>query len=454
MPSADPVEVPERSFPLPHISIKLRQRAGLWLERAQPSRIAQHRTSVELAASHSLPFTLFGTPASLRSSLAGRLEFDQAYLLHRAEYEPTTIDTYELRFIGLESFVGVTAGGLSLRTGRLLNPLGQGEILSVVDVMHPRDLRQLGLTEPENMRLPAWTTHLTFAKGDHRVDAYVVHEAYFGMLPPLLGRFNPVRKLLVADVLAGEELADRDFRMQHVPRRLDPRASQALARYGYTGRGIDLDLYAGSVLDQIGVALLPPPAAFDAQRVTFHIHHPRYTMVAHAGSKAVGDFVLRWEASAQLKRAQAVRQTRFASPVLEVERHTQLGGLVGLTYFGLTDANLGVELAKSVVIGNPARRDGSERTLLWPVESLSLAGRYQHQLYRERIQISAATMVVGVRPFNGALLQLVLGYLIREGLWGRVEYVHYQATDNFGMFYGFERNDRLDFTLTLSLAAL
>jgi len=453
VPSADAAATPpESSFPLPHISIKLRQRAGLWLERTEPSRLAQHRTSVEVAASHSLRFTLAGKPANFRSALGGRLEFDQAFLLHRAEYDRTTIDAYELRFIGLESFVGLTVGGLSVRTGRLLNPLGQGEILSVVDVLNPRDLRQLGLTDPESMRLPAWTSHLTFAKGDHRIDGYVVHEAYFGMLPPMLGRFNPVRKLLVADVLAGEELQDRDFRMQHVPSRLDPKGTQALARYGYTGRGVDLELYAGSVLDQIGVALLPSPTAFDAQRVTFHIQ--RYTMLAHAGSWAVGDFVLRWEASTQLKRAQAVRQTRYASPVLEVERRTQLGGLMGLTYFGLTDANLGLELAKSVVLGNPERRDGSERALLWPVESLSLAGRYQHNLYRERIQLSAATMVVGVRPFTGALLQLVAGYLIRDGFWGRVEYVHYQATDHFGMFYGFERNDRLDFTLTWSVAAL
>lgn len=436
-----------------HLGAKLRERAGFWLRNAQPNQIAQLRSSLELAATDSYDFTLGGLPANLRAAAGGRAEYDLAYRIDRAQYDRTTIDAYELRLIGLETFVGLRLGDWELRTGRMLNPLGQGELQSTIDVLNPRDLRQVGLTDFENMRLPAWTTRIGFSHGAFRLEGIIVHEAYFGMLPPLLGRFNPVRKLLVDNPSAGSELANHTWRMHHVPSRLDPRATQFVGRAGYTGRGLDLEMYAGSVLDQIGVARLPAPAQFDDASVRLDIYHPRYTLLAHSGAKTVSDFVLRWELSTQLRRAQSVRDLRYAAPVIDTQRLTQLNGLIGLTYYGFSNVNLGADLIQSAVVHNPARRH-SDRELLWPVEAPSLSLRYQHTLWDERILLSAIALVVGVHPFNGALLSGSVGYVPRDGLVLKLEAAHYQATSHFGNFYGLEKNDRLDLTLAWSFAVI
>lgn len=225
-------------------------------------------------------------------------------------------------------------------------------------------------------------------------------------------------------------------------------------RYGFSDRGLDLELYAGSVLDQLGVSRLPLPSDFDETTVTLDVYHPRYTLIAHAGARALGDFVLRWEASGFIRRAQAVRRTAYAPPVIEYERRSQVNAMLGATYFGIENANIGVEVAQSFVVKNPDREAESRSELLWPVEATNVAVRYQQLLARERVQLGVVGMLVGVQRFNGALLQTSLGYTVVDALHVRLEYVHYQSSARFGYFYGFAKNDRLDLVVSWTYALL
>jgi hypothetical protein len=59
--------------------------------------------------------------------------------------------------------------------------------------------------------------------------------------------------------------------------------------------------------------------------------------------------------------------------------------------------------------------------------------------------------VIGVAPFNGALLRADAGYNFRDGLSLHAIYAHYQASDDFGLLYGFGKNDRLDFSFNWAL---
>ena len=436
------------------LDLALRERAGFWMERAEPSRLSQLRSSLEASAAYSRDFTLDGAAASVRAAAGLRGEYDAAYLFARDAYAAETLRAYELRLIPLEMFVGLKVGMLELRSGRMISVLGQGELQSAVDVLNPRDLRQVGLTDLDRIRLPMWTTRISLSDASVRLEAFIVHEAYFGILPPLLGRFSPVRKLLTTPSGGSSELGLHAFRVRHVPEGFHPPATQFVGRYGFTGSGLDLDVYAGSVLDQLGVAALPPPDRFRSHTVQLDLYHPRYTLVALAGAKTIADWVLRFELAANLRRTQSVRNLTYAVPVIEARRYTQLTGLIGVTYFGLTDINLGAELMQSYVLDNPARERGSQRALLWPVEAPSLSLRYQHLLFNQRFQLSLLGLFIGIAPFNGALISASFAYFPRDGLALRIEYAHYEASSHFGYFYGFEDNDRLDLSLAWSVSVL
>lgn len=430
-----------------HLDLKLRERVGAWLQRTSPSRLAQLRSSLELRASYSHDFVWDQTPASLRASAGARGEYDAVYLLSRAQYDAETLKTYEARLIGLETFIGLRLGVFELRSGRLITTLGQGEVQSAVDVLNPRDLRQIGATALEDIRLPAWTTHLSLSDAMFRIDAFVVHEAYFGMLPPLLGTYSPLRKLLSRPGTTGE-LPAHTWHVEHVPSRLDPRATQFVGRYGYSGGGFDIDLYAGSVLDQLGVAATPTPAELDRDTVPIRLYHPRYTLIALASAATVGDFVLRWELAAHVRKAQSVRRRDYQVPVIETRPYSNISGLLGFTYFGIPDVNLGVELMQSLVLNNPARDARSNLELLWPVEAPSLSLRYQHLLFDQRVTLHILSLITGIAPFNGALFNVGLTYLPRDGVSLLIEYIHYAASSHFGYFYGLEQNRRVDISLT------
>jgi hypothetical protein len=365
------------------------------------------------------------------------------YRLERERYDAPTIETYEWLVLLEETYANVAVGAVELRVGWQRAALGQGEVLSLLNTLNPRDLRDPGLTDVEDLQLPVLASRLSVSPGDHRFEAFVVHDAEFGMRPPPLGTLSPLRKLLLEDPLVGGTLAAFTFRDDDEPSGFAPESWQALGHYGYSSGGADFELYGGSVLDKLGVAQLPSPADFDGQELTLRYYHPRYTLLGHAGALTLGEFLLRWELLAELDRPQALRHTDTPLLRLETQRHTQLGALLGLTYFGLADANVGLELARSYVVSNPEREPGSARALLLPVEQPSLALRWNHNFLRDRLQLTLVFVLIGLTDFNAALGRGELGYVLADGLRLVLGYIAYLPGDEFGPFYGFERNDRL-----------
>jgi hypothetical protein len=444
-------EVPRALWP--HIDGRVGERAGLWLQRLSSNPLAQLRSSLQLQANWKYPFTVRGHHAELRFVAGARGEYDLAYRVQREDYDRATIDAYELRLIGLESYAGLQIGDLDVQSGRLIVTLGQGELLSTIDLVSPRDYRQLGLTPPDQVRLALLASRASLSLGPHRIEAIVIHESFFGMFPAPLSALSPLRKLITDDPLAGDQLAGYDWYLRHTPDRLDPRATRFVARYEYSDHGFDLALYAGSVLDPLGIGRVPAPSAFTQQRINADVQHPRFTMFAHSGAKSISDVVLRWEVSMYLKRPVQTRDTRYAALVLDHERLTMVNAMVGATYEGIADASLGLEVVQSLVIDQPTRKS-NQRELLWPLEATGVAARWTQELWKQRLVINVVGTLIGVHPFNGALVLLSGTYRVRDNVSLTLDYVHYQASDRFGPLYGFGRNDRLDLSFLWSFSVL
>jgi len=422
----------------------LAHRLALWSERLDAEPLAQARQSADLALRYKKPLHVGGDRLLLR--LVGEVyaEYDFAYLHERGRFDQATLDAYESNVIGRESYAALSWGALELTFGRQIVPFGQGDILSPLDIVNPRDTREPGLAELDDIRMAVLASRAGLFPAPQRFELLVVHESYLGLRPAPLSDFSPLRKLVLDDPRAAAALADKELRYEQVPDRFVRGAGQFYARYGYAGAGVDLALYAGSTLDKPGIPQAPTRAELAEPVVSLRVWHPRYTALGHAGAKPLGDFVLRWELGLDLDRPLAVQRDPDQPLSLAMVRRHQLNALLGLTYSGITDTRIWLEYAQRLVLDNPERDPNPREQLFSPVEAPALALRVRRTLLRERLLLTLVGTWVGVDPFVGAFARAELEYELREALHVGLGYAAYfpSATER-GAFYGFERNDRL-----------
>jgi hypothetical protein len=422
----------------------LAHRVALWSERLSGEPLAQARQSADLAIRYKKPLQVGGDRLLLRLVGEGYVEYDFAYLHARERFDQPTLDAYEWNVIGRETYAALSWGALELTFGRQIVPFGQGEILSPLDVVNPRDSREPGLAELDDIRMAVLASRAGLFSGPHRFEALIVHESYFGLRPAPLSDFSPLRKLVQDDPRVRALLAGRTLRYEQLPGRFVRGGGQLYGRYSYAGAGVDLALYAGSTLDKPGIAQAPAREELADRVIAFRLWHPRYTVLGHAGAKPLGAFVLRWELGVDLDRPLAVQEVPDQALSLGMVRRNQLNGLLGFTYSGLTDTRIWLEYAQRVVLDSPERDRGTDATLLHPVEAPAVALRLRHTFLRERCVLTLTGTWVGVDPFVGAFARAELEYELLPALHAGLGYAAYfpSATER-GPFYGFEQNDRL-----------
>jgi hypothetical protein len=419
----------------------LRTQLALRLERAEPSRLAKLRSTLgaELGYRRDLSHA-----ATVRAVASGRLEYDLAYELHRSHWDEATLDTYELRLIPGELFAALQLESFELSTGKQIVNLGQGEVLSVLDTVSPRDQREPAAADPEELRLSVLMTRASLSSGAHRAELIVVHEPHFGLLPPPLGELSGLRKV-IADQAGGAVLASRELSYRHVPDRaaISAQSTQAYARMTLVGEGFDLAFLAASLLDPIGVAGLPEPGAFAEQDIELIVHHPRFTRFGHSGAVPFSSFVLRWELAFDAKRPLSLLDTSRPFERMTSVRRDQLSGLLGLSYVPTPSTSAALELQQSHVLDHPARKDDGAREPLMPIEAPQLALRVDHTFLRDRAALQLVLLLVGIEPFNAFVARGLVDYELTPGLRAGVGFICYApSATELGPFYGLGGADR------------
>jgi hypothetical protein len=412
------------------------------LESDQPSRLAKLRQVFEPRIEWQ---SGRASGWQLRAVASLRTEADFAVLLNLDAYPRPDAKIYGWQVLPRESYVALGFTSFELRFGEQIVNLGQGETLSVLDVVNPRDLREPLLADPAELRMPALMTRFMGTLGAFRAEAIVVHEPYFGLVAPPLGEFSPFRKLLLESPGVNRALAGRTLSTEHIPGRAltEFAATQAHGRIVWTGPDIDLAIMASNLLDPLGVPALPPGAAFDSTDIAFPVLHPRYTLVGHSGAFTAGSFLFRWELAYERDRSIALRARNEPLPRFSSVKRSGVRGLLGITFVPSIATNAGLELVQGYIFDNPNRSPGSPRELLFQLEALQVALRFSQRFLRDRASISALWVRIGAIDLNAWAGRLELSYTPFERVELTVGCVTYQPTEQFGFFYGFTRHDRI-----------
>ncbi len=440
----------------------LRSDWGAWIERFDDHPWAKGRQSLDLQFTYK--------KAGIRVLAAAHGEYDLAYLHDADRFDQGTLDAYQARIIPGEQYVAAPLGPLEVTLGRQIVAWGEADMLGALDVINPRDMREPGLADIDDLRLPLLASRLGAFFGKHRLEAMVTHQSSFGELSPPLGEFGPFGAVLGRSAEMAVLLEGRELVLAHEGEGYDPDYWGYFLRWTYQGEGLDLGLYAVNSLDGQGVAL--PPEGFEMlsgllgaltlddlriiamsgtlpTRFELVLDHPRRWLFGTSGALPSGDWIFKWEAALSLDRAFNTADLTAAVPELAVQSSNLLTGVIGVTYSGVADTTLGLEASQAHLF------DDIEG-LLFPVDVPSFALRAMHTALRERLRLVAAASVIGLTAEYGWLARIEGTYELADALKATVGYVHYGAgdPDELGPFSAFTEHDRVFARLRWDFSAL
>ena len=387
---------------------------GVWAERIGGE---SGGTEDALAkARQSLDLWLRCKAGIVRGQLSGHHEFDPVWDREALARDAPTWHEYGWLTQLRESYAAVSLGSVELTFGRQIVAWGEGDMQSPLDIVNPRDMREPGLADLVDLRLPVLATRVGWFRGAHTVEAMVVHEADFGLRSTPLGPFSPlpallldndtVRTLAKAGVDVEGTLRAKEIAWAHGFERGADRygldAQQFFVRWLHRGEGLDLGLYLANALDQQGVI---DPSAFGdtgelltAKRIGLPMQHRRFSLVGTSGAWVRGSWLLKWELAWSPDKPFNVGDTSGLPPQLGVAESAAASAMAGLTWSATSTTTVGVEIARTTLLDAPS-------DLIFPTDAPMFAARIMHRAFGDRLQALAAASAFGATAQYGWLVR-------------------------------------------------
>ena len=345
-----------------------------------------------------------------KARLGSKGFYDAVYSIQgRSNYTEKLLNEYEEELELTEAWAQTSLGEhLDVKMGRQIVVWGKSDNIRVTDILNPLDLRQPGMLDIRDLRLPVAMTKFDYYVGNWNVSPVVVHEPRFNKTPVFNGEFFP---------------GDRPL-----PPVSEPSVSMANQQYGAAVNGVfsgwDLSIYAASVFDDrahVGRDLSGDPVR----------QHSRVTMFGFAADVALGNWLFKTEAA-------YLDGLEFSNPANK--DFSRLDVLFGLEYSGFTETIIAVELANRHIFDFDARLaelpDGQQEDLVQSV--IRLTQDFMHDTLHLTMLLSS----YGIFGEDGAFQRYQLEYDVYDDIMVKGGMVFYQSGD-FQPFQDIDDNDRI-----------
>ncbi len=134
--------------------------------------------------------------------------YDYAYT-HRGrdEFTDETLETYESEAEFRDFYIeGGMTEWLRIKFGRQIIAWGQSDSAQITDVANPRDIRELGMVDLEDARVPVAATKLSFSSGSQIVDLVAIHEIRGNKMPANGSEFDVFQDLRAMGIRIDDEV--------------------------------------------------------------------------------------------------------------------------------------------------------------------------------------------------------------------------------------------------------
>ena len=283
---------------------------------------------------------------------------------------------------------------LDIKAGRQIAVWGKSDNIRVTDVLNPLDMREPGLTDIEDLRLPVTMTRLDAYFGPWNLTGIAVHEIRFNKLPAWGSDFFPAAAPLPPESVPVESAENTEF---------------GLALSGVFS-GWDAALYHARICDD-----------------TAHLHrlgsgverrHARLAMWGGAANMAFGNWLLKAEA------AWFQGLEFYSTPGEDFERIDILGGV---EYSGFTDTTVTLEAVGRRILDFDQRLKSAPDQA--SEEDFQSALRITRDFLNDTLTVTLLAMTYGPTGQDGAFQRLSVAYDLTDAVKITSGGVLYQSGD-------------------------
>ena len=355
-----------------------------------------------------------------RFQFSGKGAYDGIYRIKGYdEYTDDIRDNYETDLILTETWLaGSLTPSLDLKVGRQIVVWGKSDNIRITDVLNPLDLREPGLTDIEDLRLPVFMTRVDCYFGNWNLGGFLIHELRYNQNPEFGSDFYPGDTPLPDQEEPAEGFGETEY---------------ALALNGIFS-GWDIALYYADIVND---AFRPElDSAFPIPET--QLKHDRLDFYGAAINMAWNNWLV---------KAEAAYWEGFRFFNTEDEIYSRVDLLAGLEYTGFQNMTISLEVAnRHVVDFEPQLEDSPDEAIEDDTQSvIRLTGSWLNQ----SLETTLLAVLYGMSRDEGALQRLSLDYDIDDAWRVRVGVVAYQAGDR-PPFEHVEDNDRVVLDLKYS----
>ena len=348
---------------------------------------------------------------SWQARVAGHGFYDFAYRIQgRDKFVQEVLDENESELeFGEVWLLGSITDQLDLKAGRQIVVWGKSDNIRVTDVLNPLDLREPGLTDLENLRLPVTMTKLDYFLRGLNLSGIVIHEVRYNKNPEFGSDFFPA-----ARPLPTTESPDTGFDLDNT--------QFALALNGIF-HGWDASLYGAYFHNDT-------PHRDEDPGGSQRLKHARLKMIGGAFNIATGNWLFKTEAA-------FFDGIQFFNSSKDYNR---IDALAGLEYSGFSDTTISFELADRHIFDFNSEIEASPDFA--EEDRWISALRLTRTFLNETLSLTLLAQTFGLTGDDGAFQRFTAEYDLTDAIEITGGVVFYQSGD-LPRFRDTGENDRL-----------
>ena len=347
---------------------------------------------------------------SWQAQVEGKAYYDAVFAIRgRDEFTGEVLDNREKDAEFGESYIlGSITDKLDIRFGRQIMVWGKSDNIRITDILNPLDLREPGLVDIEDLRLPVTMTRLDYYFGNWNIAGLFLHEIRFNKVPVFGSDFFSGSSRLPPEDVPSDSLDNTEF---------------AASLSGILS-GWDVAFYFADVYsDQPHQETKP-----NGQKVR---KHARLKMFGSAFNMAFGNWLLKSEA------AYLDGLKFFNAPGKDFSR---VDALVGFEYTGFHETVISFEVANRHLFDfEDALKQAPDKAM---EDEFQSAFRIKREFLNDTLKVTFLAQTFGVFGDDGALQRISAEYDLTDTIQLSGGFVFYTSGD-LRQFQNIGDNDRL-----------
>lgn len=340
--------------------------------------------------------------------VSGKGSFDSIYILKgRDDYTDDALNTYESELVLKDTYIeGSLSRQMDIKIGRQIVVWGTSDNIRVVDIINPLDLREPGLVDIEDIRLPVSMSKVDLYIGQWNLSFIAIHEHTANIIPEYGSDFSNAIVPLPDEDLPDNTLSNTGY---------------AMALKGIFS-GFDLSFYMSDLYSHTSY--------LELDNIDLERKYARLQMMGVGTNIALGN----WLVKAEFARIAGLQY--FGSNT----KYFRDDMLIGAEYSGFTDTTIGVEFVDRYLenidnsIENAPNNEEQHR--------YQSAIRIQRDFLHDRLKLTLLLNTFGLTGEDGSMQRFSGEYELMDSMQLIAGVLLYSNGD-LAAFKSIEDKDRL-----------